>query len=457
MNRFFAVCIFLCLCHSTRAQTATVKGRLAATDTASLSIINIYPDSFPGVSVVFKAETLKGEPLWTLTKEKMLVKEDDKKCAVVSLEQLSKNKTINIGIVIDHSGSMAEDRGKLYDANGHALYSYDDQFNIIFPPGYKAPIDNAKQAVKTFVNSFNTAKDFISITGFASAVDIGTPLTKNTKLLQETTDSIQAGATTALYDALLSSIDRIKDAEGVKVLVALTDGQDNASLKKLEDVISTARTVSVPIYIIGLGDVNKDTLAYMASATNGHFYYTSSAGSLDSIYTVISKQVQAFYNLVYRSENFAAADSLRQLSLTFDVDSLYLTAGNGQVKLPQEIIQYLETKQRQKNLWIAGGIATIVLAAAGVLLYNYRKRRKPLLVITKIYPNPSKGIIHIEFNGESGVLFIMDTNSQVVKHTEISSSGQQFDLTSLKDGVYFAFIKSATTQSGTVKFIIAGN
>src|SRR5688572_5608840 len=81
-------------------QTQIVKGNLSTVDTADLTILNIYPDSFPNVSVVFKAETRKGEPVWNLTVEKMIVKENAQNCDVISLEQISKYKPINLGIVI---------------------------------------------------------------------------------------------------------------------------------------------------------------------------------------------------------------------------------------------------------------------------------------------------------------------------------------------------------------------
>jgi Ca-activated chloride channel homolog len=152
-------------------QSKKVNGKLATADTADLTILNIYPDSFPNISVVFRAETRKGEPVWNLSKEKMTVTENQKMCTVVSMEQISKNQPINLGIVIDHSGSMQQDNSILYDKNGNALYDYDENYNIILPKGYKAPIENAKNAVKKFVGSFDTKKDFISITGFSSVVD----------------------------------------------------------------------------------------------------------------------------------------------------------------------------------------------------------------------------------------------------------------------------------------------
>ena len=70
--------LILVLAFSTSlAQNYKVKGGLSSIDTADLTILSIFPDSFPNVSVVFRAERRTGEPVWGLTKEKMKVKENN--------------------------------------------------------------------------------------------------------------------------------------------------------------------------------------------------------------------------------------------------------------------------------------------------------------------------------------------------------------------------------------------
>ncbi len=307
------------------SQPQQVKGKLSTIkDTADLTILNIYPDSFPNVSVVFKAETRKGEPVWNLTKDKMNVLENNQSCRVVSIEQISKNKPINLGIVIDHSGSMEFDNSQLYDKNGTPLFQMDSSYRLYVPKSYIPPIEKAKAAVKTFVSSFNIQKDSISIISFGDKVDCQLALTQDVKAINSLIDTLHADGSTALYDAMLQSLTLINQSSGIKVLVVLTDGQDNSSKNKWSDVIKTANQNEIPVYIIGLGDVNVDTLKMIANATKGQFYFTPSSKSLDTIYAKISKKVQAFYNLIYSSTNFSTADTARQIELSFDTDSLYL-------------------------------------------------------------------------------------------------------------------------------------
>jgi Ca-activated chloride channel family protein len=442
--------------HSVIGQTDKVNGNLSTLDTADLTILNIYPDSFPNVSVLFKAETREGSPVWNLTKEKMTVKENSQNCDVISLEQISKNKPINLGIVIDHSGSMQQDNSQLFDKEGTPLFSFDANFQPILPKGYIAPIENAKSAVKTFVTSFNSQKDFISVVGFSNVVDKKLPLTQNISQINSVVDSMSADFSTALYDAMITSIDEIKKANGVKVLVALTDGQDNSSKSKWNDVVAKANRENIPIYIIGLGDVNIDTLTLIAESTKGKFYFTQSSKSLNTVYAEISKQVQAFYNLVYGSTNFSSADSTRQIELSFDIDSIYLVTNAASSNFPTEVVEFVAKKEKDKRYLLYGGIALAVLIATGTLLFYYQRRKqsKNLPNIKNLFPNPTNGKINLDYESATGLLQIINLSGQVTKTIEINGTETEFDLTDLKNGSYIAVIQADGQQSNAIKFIL---
>jgi Ca-activated chloride channel family protein len=437
-------------------QTNKVKGNLSTSDTADLFILNIYPDSFPNISVLFKAETRSGEPLWNLTKEKMAVKENSLNCNVISLEQISDYKPIYIGIVIDHSGSMSIDISQLHDKNGKPLYSYDANFEPILPNGYTAPIDNAKAAVKAFISTFNTQKDFISIVGFSNTVDMQSHLTQDISKINSLIDSMKADSSTALYDAMIKSIEDIEKAEGVKVLVVLTDGHDNSSQSKWYDVVEKALKANIPIYIIGLGDVNINTLKSIARSTKGEFYYTHISNTLNTVYAEISKRVQAFYNLVYTSTNFLSSDSIREIEISFDVDSVFLMSNSETINLPTEVVAFIEQKEKKKEYIFYGGVGFAVLIAAGLLLYYLKstKENNKQPEIKDVFPNPTNGTININHSSSSGQLQIMNLNGQVATIIDITGGEEKFDLSELPEGNYLALLRSMGKQSNTVKFAI---
>jgi Ca-activated chloride channel homolog len=445
-----ATCFSLCV----SAQVKKVAGQLSSSDSADLTILNIYPDSFPNISVVFRAETRSGEPVWNLTKDKMRVKENQQNGKVISLEQISRKQPINLGIVIDHSGSMSMDYS-LYSSNGESVSNTTPDNNPVDPARYRSPLENAQLAVKKFAGSFDTGKDFISITGFSSEVDSKLPLTQDVAKINAVVDSLRPENFTALYDAMYYSIEQVKNASGVNVLVVLTDGYDNSSKTTWSKVIEHSVKENIPVYIIGLGDVNKDTLDLIAKSTHGKFYYTRSSSSLDTVYALISKQVQAFYDLVYRSPSLSSADSTLQVEISFDTDSLLLITEPGVVKLPPAVLAYISKKETERKFMLYGGIAALLLISAGTLLYYQQKKKKISPVIKKIFPNPSGGQIIIEFTGAAGQLQVTDVKGQLVKTAAITGSGKSINLSDLPDGNYFATILTPQGQSNAIQFIIA--
>ena len=117
-----------------------IKGNISSKD-VNISILGVYQDDFPNVSVVFRAEKNNGNPVFGLKKKDMTVKENDENCQVISIQELSKKKPINIGIVVDHSGSMQFDERKInqlgYDISEIPV---DEYGNYSFPKGYVQPI-----------------------------------------------------------------------------------------------------------------------------------------------------------------------------------------------------------------------------------------------------------------------------------------------------------------------------
>jgi Ca-activated chloride channel family protein len=250
MKKIFILGTIMCCYSLLSAQPQKVKGQVASTDTADLSILNVYPSTFPDVSVVFRAETRKGEPVWNLSKEKMRVTENGRTCDVISLDHLSANKPIVLGVVIDHSGSM----GYIGVSQSYTITTsgnVSDTVRNVIDSG-SSPIDSAKKAVKNFVKSFNAQKDKISVIGFSDIVDVKLPATQDLTKVNLVIDSMQATLSTALYDAMITGLDEIKAVDGVRVLAVLTDGQDNASKNKWQDVVDKANKENIPVYIIGL-------------------------------------------------------------------------------------------------------------------------------------------------------------------------------------------------------------
>ncbi|MFM7233578.1 MAG: VWA domain-containing protein, partial [Flavobacteriales bacterium] len=316
---------------------------------------------------------------------------------------------------------------------------------------------NAKQAVKSFASSFDGQKDFLSLVGFSTVVDRRVPLTHDVGRIIQAVDSMHADFSTALYDAMIEGIREVNKADGVKVLVVLTDGYDNASCSGWKQVADEANRANVPVYVIGLGDVSSDTLSMIARSTKGAFYHTQSSGALDSIYKEISEQVHAYYNLVYRSDNLSAMDSTRTIELSFNVEDLHIITAPESALFPTDLIAYMESKEKILNYVLYGGLSILALAVLGTIVYRvnrwWSRPHEPVELI-QLYPNPARDIINLDYTGIPGPIHIYNSMGQEVKSFFSNTDKHQFDVSDLPVGTYFLVMKGFMYETDPEQFRI---
>src|SRR5439155_963706 len=82
-----------------------------------------------------------------------------------------------------------------------------------------------------------------------------------------------SGRYTALYDALYDASRYVRDAPGTrKAIVLLTDGRDENSALKIEDGLKVAADSHIPVYAVGVGQVDERVLRRIAKLTGGEYY-----------------------------------------------------------------------------------------------------------------------------------------------------------------------------------------
>lgn len=436
-------------------QSASATGSIAAADSVTVSIVNAFPDEFPNVSVVFRALSPTGKPVFGLQKQDMRVFEGNKQaCEVIRLVPLSDEQSVNLGIVLDHSGSMIFDPATAFFPDGSPRVFQGYGGTTYMDPTYTPPMEYAKAAVIDFMQGFDTEKDYVSVIGFSAEVDVVEPLTQDTDRLITTVSAMQADFSTALYDAMLTAINEISDADGIRVLVVLTDGNDNASTGTAEDVINMAQGESVPIYLIGLGEVNVPLLESISASTGGRFYYTESAAALGEIYDEIRSDIQSFYDLVYTSPNLASSDDTREFTLSFEVDSLYVSPGEGAYRLPADVVTYLESKERERQYTLYGGAALALILAAGVLVYTFRRRKDDEPKIVKVYPNPATDRFTLEVSTRDAEVLVFNASGVEVSRTDLRTSSLTLDVGHLPRGTYVVVLETDKERSKGVKVVL---
>jgi len=89
-----------------------------------------------------------------------------------------------------------------------------------------------------------------------------------------------SGRYTALYDALYDASRYLRDAPGSrKAIVLLTDGHDENSALTVEDGLKVAEESNIPVYAVGVGNVDERVLRRIAKLTGGEYFPPGSANA----------------------------------------------------------------------------------------------------------------------------------------------------------------------------------
>jgi Ca-activated chloride channel homolog len=195
---------------------------------------------------------------------------------------------VTMGIVIDDSGSMRE----------------------------KRPAVNA--AALTFVKTSNPA-DQVFVVNFNDVYYLDTPgnFAANMEELKAALGKIDSRGGTALYDAIYASLDHLKlGNRDKKVLLVITDGEDNASRYTLSDLARYAENSNAVIYTIGLLEGEQPSgglfsfhragsgraakvLKEIAQSTGGQAYFPKTLDEVESICVKIAHDIRNQYTLAY--------------------------------------------------------------------------------------------------------------------------------------------------------------
>jgi Ca-activated chloride channel homolog len=211
---------------------------------------------------------------------------------------------VTVGLIIDHSGSMAP---KLPD--------------VI-------------EAARTFARSSNP-EDQMFVVNFNEKVTLGLPggigFTNRADELEGAIAGTRSTGQTALYDAVIEGLERSR--AGVpekKVLIVISDGGDNASALALPEVLRRLAQSSAIVYTVGIFDEedpdrNPCVLLQLAHSTGGEAYFPRQFDEVVAICENIARDIRNQYTIGYLSNSSAPPDAVRAIRVVAH------TAGKGKL------------------------------------------------------------------------------------------------------------------------------
>ena len=243
------------------------------------------------------------------------------------------SEPVSMGLVVDTSGSM------------------------------KNKIDRARQALRRLIDSVRS-QDEVFIAEFNQQPSLLQDFTDSRTLLMQAVSLLRPVGGTALYDAILDGLRRVKTGQNQKkALVVVTDGIDTGSFSSLGQVVNAAKRSGVLLYTIGIGNpqgggggisgpsimigpfavvgggmgddrVDSQVLRQISNETGGEHFLLNpadvmgSSSVLDAAVQAISRELRQQYTLGYRSS--LPPDRYRSVRVETQRDDVVIRTQKGQ-------------------------------------------------------------------------------------------------------------------------------
>ncbi len=228
------------------------------------------------VNILFTAIGRDGRPVAGLKAEDFQVFDNRKPQKIEFFSEVGKSSDVplTIALLIDTSGSVRD----------------------------KLDYEKAT-AAEFFRNILRPQKDLALIIQFDSEVNLVQDFTQNHDDLLRGLESLKAANSTSLYDAIyLAADEKLKHETGRRVMVVITDGEDNSSKVSRAEAIEAAQRSDVLIYGIGVQTENSRfrDLKKFAQETGGAFFSPKAkAAEIRQAFRSIGEDIQGQYSLAY--------------------------------------------------------------------------------------------------------------------------------------------------------------
>lgn len=204
---------------------------------------------------------------------------------------------VSLGLIIDSSASMTDKR------------------------------DRVAAAALALVQSSNP-EDEVFIVNFAEKPSLDVDFTSDAAQLKKGLARLDSHGETAMRDAIRTAIQHLKgrNKKDKKVLMVVTDGNDNKSLSSLDSVVRAAQQGEVLIYAVGLftdetpreAERARHALDTLTQATGGQAYYPADVSEIDRIAPQIAHEIRNQYIVTYSPANQELDGSFRQIRVLVD-------------------------------------------------------------------------------------------------------------------------------------------
>jgi VWFA-related protein len=251
---------------------------------------------------VFFSVTNHGKLVNDLAAKDLAIRDDDKPPVKVLQFAPQSKLPLRLGLLMDISGSL------------QPRFSFE------------------KEAAGRFIQGMlSNPSDLAFVAGFSDDVMVTQDFTADVKQLSDGIDALHIGGGTAIWDAVSFACWKLAaypEKERVaKVLVVLTDGEDNLSRISLKKAIEDAENTGVTVYVISTKDFNElgqygnpvsdadKVLQALAERSGGEAMFPGDLRTLNKTFDKLRDVIRSRYLLAYRPSAFQNDGRFRKITI----------------------------------------------------------------------------------------------------------------------------------------------
>jgi len=253
------------------------------------------------VNVVFLASH-QGKAIGDLSQKDILVEDDGKAPAAILGFRTERELPLRVGMVIDTSNSVT--------------------------PRFRFEQAAASLFLRRVLQQDS---DLAFIMGFDNLPKVTQDFVHDSDLLSRGIEQLRPDGGTALYDAVSSACQKLQQRPEhevvARVLVILSDGQNNAGDVRLEGAIAAAERADVTIYAVSTNyptslyerDLNAEAgnknLHRLAEQTGGRMLMPADPKSLSKAFEKIGEELRSRYAVSYKPADFVSDGRYRKIKI----------------------------------------------------------------------------------------------------------------------------------------------
>jgi len=323
-----------------------------AQEALKISIHDVDDSLFPKVIVYLAVTDANGRPVSGLGEDLFSVYDQGDELSVYSVsEVVSSDMPITVVLVVDTSGSMLG-----------------------------TPLAETKAAAVGFIESLGVA-DKVGLVTFSDGGTVASAITEEKQSVIDAINGLSADGNSPFFDSLELAISQLKGLPpGRKAIIVLSDGHDNGSLFTFQETAQEAQQWATPIYPIGFGAVNAETISKIASRTGGYAQTRPDTSELQSAFDTLRTLLRQHYVLEFTSKRDADGSN-NSFTITLTYQGPEYSAAHTYSATPGEIT--IEIPDRADGQVVGGDVklSPFILAPAELESVAYQVDSKPIVTL----------------------------------------------------------------------------